>query len=442
MEELIEYNNYGQFKAALDKELLSAADHFVKIGYLLKQARDTTILYESGYPNLYEFAKAEYGIDKGTVSRYIAINDRFSVGGNSPALEQRYSNRGVAKLQEMLTMSDEVIEVIPAETTKAELQDIKKDIKAEENITDMEVMLEDIPSTPVKTDCWYQQAIYYHLQNNPEIFTRIYAAMQNDPVGDKDVVLALAPNGVATPRARVPKVGTVLMSIQGTELPMAFVNVRTNEHETVPWAWIANTIKSWDEWRGTPEAVYQRIYGVAMFEQNESEQKAEPKGHTGTAEQIAEDYEEMDHIVDNNVDKHTEEKQETDQSANSAEEEIEQEACEDEIEQINEEQVEVIDQTEESEKVAPVQHEEEDSIGQQLAREWVSTKVKEVPDKDGAYLICRLGYTNEPEYGIDTVKIDPYSKQRRWVLWKDKVLFWMPLPPLPEVRKGEETDEQ
>lgn len=425
MEELIEYNNYGQFKAALDKELLSAADHFVKIGYLLKQARDTTILYESGYPNLYEFAKAEYGIDKGTVSRYIAINDRFSVGGNSPALEQRYSNRGVAKLQEMLTMSDEVIEVIPAETTKAELQDIKKDIKAEENITDMEVMLEDIPSTPVKTDCWYQQAIYYHLQNNPEIFTRIYAAMQNDPVEDKDVVLALAPNGVATPRARVPKVGTVLMSIQGTELPMAFVNVRTNEHETVPWAWIANTIKCWDEWLGTPEAVYQRIYGMAMFEQ-----KAEPKEHTDTAEQIAEDHEEMDNIVDNNEDKHTEEKQETDQSANSAEEEIEQEACEDEIEQI-------IDQTEESEKVAPVQHEEEDSIGQQLAGEWVSAKVKEVPDKDGEYLICRLGYTNEPEYGIDTVKIDPYSKQRRWVLWKDKVLFWMPLPPLPEVRKGE-----
>nr|DAK91095.1 MAG TPA: Protein of unknown function (DUF3102) [Caudoviricetes sp.] len=430
MEELIEYNNYGQFKAALDKELLSAADHFVKIGYLLKQARDTTILYESGYPNLYEFAKAEYGIDKGTVSRYIAINDRFSVGGNYPALEQRYSNRGVAKLQEMLTMSDEVIEVIPAETTKAELQDIKKDIKAEENITDMEVMLEDIPSTPVKMDCWYQQAIYYHLQNNPEIFTRIYAAMQNDPVGDKDVVLALAPNGVATPRARVPKVGTVLMSIQGTELPMAFVNVRTNEHETVPWAWIANTIKCWDEWLGTPEAVYQRIYGMAMFEQ-----KAEPKEHTDTAEQIAEDHEEMDNIVDNNVDKHTEEKQETDQSANSAEEEIEQEACEDEIEQI-------IDQTEESEKVAPVQHEEEDSIGQQLAREWVSAKVKEVPDKDGEYLICRLGYTNEPEYGIDTVKTDPYSKQRRWVLWKDKVLFWMSLPPLPEVRKGEETDEQ
>ena len=288
----------------------------------------------------------------------------------------------------------------------------------------MEVMLEDIPSTPVKMDCWYQQAIYYHLQNNPEIFTRIYAAMQNDPVGDKDVVLALAPNGVATPRARVPKVGTVLMSIQGTELPMAFVNVRTNEHETVPWAWIANTIKCWDEWLGTPEAVYQRIYGMAMFEQ-----KAEPKEHTDTAEQIAEDHEELDNIVDNNVDKHTEE-------------EIEQEACEDEIEQINEEQVEVIDQTEESEKVAPVQHEEEDSIGQQLAREWVSAKVKEVPDKDGEYLICRLGYTNEPEYGIDTVKTDPYSKQRRWVLWKDKVLFWMPLPPLPEVRKGEETDEQ
>ena len=132
MNELVTYETYEQFKVALDTEILSAAESFVKIGYLLKQARDTTILHDSGYANLYEFAKAEYGIDKGTVSRYIAINDRFSIGGNAPALEDKYSGRGVAKLQEMLTMSDEVIDVIPEQTTKAEIQDIKRDIKAEE----------------------------------------------------------------------------------------------------------------------------------------------------------------------------------------------------------------------------------------------------------------------------------------------------------------------
>ena len=66
MNELVTYETYEQFKVALDTEILSAAESFVKIGYLLKQARDTTILHDSGYANLYEFAKAEYVSHKET----------------------------------------------------------------------------------------------------------------------------------------------------------------------------------------------------------------------------------------------------------------------------------------------------------------------------------------------------------------------------------------
>lgn len=39
MNELVMYETYEQFKVALDTEILSAAESFVKIGYLLKQAK-------------------------------------------------------------------------------------------------------------------------------------------------------------------------------------------------------------------------------------------------------------------------------------------------------------------------------------------------------------------------------------------------------------------
>ena len=246
MSELVtyDYGNYGQFKEALDKEILSAAESFVKIGYLLKQARDTNILRESGYENLYEFAKAEYGIDKGTVSRYIAINDRFSIGGNAPALENKYSGRGVAKLQEMLTLSDEVIDVIPAETSKAEIQEIKRDIKEEQEKTDIEVMLEEEPieTEAIELDSLAKQSLYYHLKDDKEAFKRVCECYKENDNLQLKVMKALAPSGVATPRARVPKVGTILMSIQGLDNEMQFVNIRTNEKESRSWQYITDAL--------------------------------------------------------------------------------------------------------------------------------------------------------------------------------------------------------
>ena len=64
MEELQVKGTYSEFKEQLDTELKKSVESFVRIGYLLKIARDTEILYESGYPSVVEFAKAEYGIDR------------------------------------------------------------------------------------------------------------------------------------------------------------------------------------------------------------------------------------------------------------------------------------------------------------------------------------------------------------------------------------------
>ena len=88
MEQIITYRSYQEYKQELDTELKKTAEGFVRIGYLLKVARDTNILAESGYKNVVDFARAEYGIDKTQVSRFIQINDKFSQGGYAPELKE------------------------------------------------------------------------------------------------------------------------------------------------------------------------------------------------------------------------------------------------------------------------------------------------------------------------------------------------------------------
>ena len=78
--ELVQYQDYEEYKKAMNTVLNRTVEDFVMTGYLLKQGRDTDILKNSGYNNVNEFAWAEYKLEATQVSRYIRINDRFSEG--------------------------------------------------------------------------------------------------------------------------------------------------------------------------------------------------------------------------------------------------------------------------------------------------------------------------------------------------------------------------
>ena len=88
--ELVQYQDYEEYKKAMNTVLNRTVEDFVMTGYLLKQGRDTDILKNSGYNNVNEFAWAEYKLEATQVSRYIRINDRFSEGGYSPRLQEHY----------------------------------------------------------------------------------------------------------------------------------------------------------------------------------------------------------------------------------------------------------------------------------------------------------------------------------------------------------------
>lgn len=142
MEQLTVYQNYESFKAELDGELQKTAEGFVRIGYLLKVARDTNVLAESGYKTVTEFASAEYGLDKTQVSRFISINDRFSEGGYSDRLVDKYQGFGYAKLTIMLQIPEAITEELSPSYTKTEIQAIKEEVDEEKKVSDIEVALE------------------------------------------------------------------------------------------------------------------------------------------------------------------------------------------------------------------------------------------------------------------------------------------------------------
>lgn len=141
--EIAKITTIDQLKSALNTELNKTANSFVRIGYLLKLARDEQILKGSGYTDVNDFAQKEFGIDKTQVSRFIRINDRFSIGGYSENLKIEYESYGSAKLSLMLTLPDELNEELSPDFSKSDIQAIKEEYEAEQKISDIEVMCEE-----------------------------------------------------------------------------------------------------------------------------------------------------------------------------------------------------------------------------------------------------------------------------------------------------------
>lgn len=148
---------YKDAKNFIKENINAASRSFVAIGYYLKYIRDKKLYEQDGYQNIWEFAQAEFGISKSSASRFMAINDRFSVDGNSPILQDRYKDFSSSKLSEMLTMTDEQLEQVTVTTTVAEIREIKNPDKV---VATSQQEAEIIEEKPVETKP-YHSAEYY-----------------------------------------------------------------------------------------------------------------------------------------------------------------------------------------------------------------------------------------------------------------------------------------
>lgn len=250
------YKSYQEYKNALDNEVRQEFEGYVRIGYLLKLARDTSILHDSGYKDLYEFASAEYHLDKSRVSRYMAINDRFAVDGYAMELKEEYRGFGIAKLQLMLQLPDAINEGLTPDYTKSEIQAIKDEIDDENKVSDIERVLE-APVAEVEQST-LEKVIYQLGKDEPELFVRMAKVFKDECWSVESVKEALAPSGEMTYSVRVPGVGRLMLMLND-ETGARIVNSRTGEKELVGWGEIGA------EWQqltadGEPEKRWEELY--------------------------------------------------------------------------------------------------------------------------------------------------------------------------------------
>ena len=234
----VEYGNYADFKQTMDSVVEEVEEGFVKIGYLLKVARDTAVLQESGYATVNEFAEKEYGLDKSAVSRFIAINDRFAENGYAPRLQEKYRGMGRAKLSIMLMLPEWINEELGPEYSKTDIQALRAEVAEEEKTTDLEILMEEREAIYDRLENDLQRVLWKLGQDIPELYCRLWKAyMWADNVEQlaKEVMEVMAPAGEGMHSARIPGVGRLMLSLKGADRDVVLVNVRSGEKREYGW---------------------------------------------------------------------------------------------------------------------------------------------------------------------------------------------------------------
>lgn len=273
--DLNEYKTYGEYKAALDGELQRSAESFVRIGYLLKMARDSDVLKESGYRSVNEFAEKEYGLDKSQVSRFIRINDEFSENGYSDYLQERYSSFGYTKLAMMLLLPAEINEELSSGYSKAEIQTIKEEIDEERKTSDLEVMLEEKDGRQ-QAYSDFGKVLHQLGRDNPEMYHGMHEAVcdtvydgTNRPVAGK-LMDVLAPAGEAFISVRIAGEGRKMLSIKGADMDPVIVDVRSGEKQSCTWDQLIDEVENLCPDAEDARKAWEILYGEP-FPENEAE---------------------------------------------------------------------------------------------------------------------------------------------------------------------------
>lgn len=276
------YKTYGEYKAALDGELQRSAESFVRIGYLLKVARDTDILAESGYRSVNEFADKEYGLDKSQVSRFIRINDEFSENGYSDRLQEQYRSFGYAKLAMMLLLPAEINEELSGRYSKADIRALREEVDEEKEKTDIEVMLEEKDER--QQDCSALGRVLYQLgKDNPEMYLEIYNAAYNTVYDDtirpltEKLMDVLAPAGEAIISVRIAGEGRKMLSIKGIDADPVLVDVRSGEKISCTWDKLINEIKRICPDAEDGEKAWEILYGEPFPKKEAAVAPVQPK---------------------------------------------------------------------------------------------------------------------------------------------------------------------
>ena len=173
-------DDWLQVKQKLRQELLGVKQSFVRIGYALRKIEDQKLYEQDGYKSITEFAKAEYGLEASTTSRFMSINREYSVDGYSQTLRPDYADLGRSQLEEMLKLPESDRQMIQPETSREDIRELKRFNKT-------------VPETGVADDI--DKLIEGFYKDNPETLNKVFATPPFEESNIKDFTEIVNPGG-------------------------------------------------------------------------------------------------------------------------------------------------------------------------------------------------------------------------------------------------------
>lgn len=159
------------------------AESFISVGFYLKKTEQDELYKQAGYRNIWEYAKDTFGIGRSTASRFMDINTKYSIGGFSPQIDDRWRGYGSSKLTEMLGLPEEIQEAISTEATVKDIREAKGIIRETEVHYDDQMELCDIAQEePQETD-WMMELAREYFKDGKEAFQKLLDWERKDPDG-------------------------------------------------------------------------------------------------------------------------------------------------------------------------------------------------------------------------------------------------------------------
>lgn len=166
MKEVKAIQSLDEMTTILKNELEDIAEGFIAVGFYLKKTRDDGLYRQKGYKSIFEYAQDTFGISRFTATRFMEVNDRYSIGGYSPQIEDRYRGYGSSKLTEMLQLPEDIREAVPQEATVRDIREAKTIIRETEKKYDSQMELCDIAQEEQEKPEWLEELARYLFKND------------------------------------------------------------------------------------------------------------------------------------------------------------------------------------------------------------------------------------------------------------------------------------
>ncbi len=126
----ITMDEYLGMKKDIHESIGKIVKNFVRIGKILYQIDQSEAYKIDGYKSLAEFARAEYDMTAGGVSRFVGVYKKYCDG---ESLKEGYEDYTYAQLVEMLNLPEEDELLIRPDTSREDIRNLKRFNKEGEN---------------------------------------------------------------------------------------------------------------------------------------------------------------------------------------------------------------------------------------------------------------------------------------------------------------------